>query len=122
MLYDWTITSEKQEPQIVTMKKKDKTRVPKFLQAYFWDVQFDELEVEKHAFLIIKRVLDRGNLHDVQWLIKTYGKDKIKKVVMQTRDLARPTGNFWADILGLDKIQVPCLQKPYSPIHFGLSS
>lgn len=104
------------------MKQKDKTRVPGFLRAYFWDVKFEELEIEKHAFLVMKRVLDRGNLHDIRWLIKTYGKDEIKKVIMQTRDLAKPTGNFWADILGLKKTQVPCLQKPYSPIHFGLSS
>lgn len=41
---------------------------------------------------------------------------------METKDLARPTGNFWADILRLDKNEVPCLQKPYFPIHFGLSS
>lgn len=98
------------------------TRLPEFFRQYFWDVEFKDLEVKKHSFLIIKRVLDRGNLHDIRWLIKTYGKDAIKKVVMGTRDLARPTGNFWADILRLPKNQVACLQKHYSPIHFGLSS
>ncbi len=104
------------------MKQEEKTQVPKFLQSYFWDVEFEELEIKAHAFLIIKRVLDRGNLRDIRWLVKTYGKDAIKKVVLETRDLARPTGNFWADILGIDKDKVSCLQKPYSPIHFGLSS
>ena len=101
---------------------KKHTNVPEFLRSYFWDVDFEELGVKTHPYLIIKRVLDRGNLHDIRWLVKTYGKDEIKKVVMETKDLARPTGNFWADILGIDKHQVPCLQKPYSPIHFGLSS
>lgn len=96
--------------------------IPISLKRYFWDVEFQELEIEKHAFLIIKRVLDRGTLVDVQWLIKTYGKDEVKKVVLGTKDLARPTANFWADMLGLDKSKVPCLQKPYFPIHFGLSS
>lgn len=104
------------------MKQAGSRQIPKFLQSYFWDVTYEELEVDKNAFLIIKRVLDRGNLRDVCWLIKTYGADGIKKVVMGTRDLARPTGNFWADTLGLDKNLVPCLQKPYSPIHFGLFS
>ena len=99
-----------------------KSQVPEFLRPYFWDVAFEELEIKTHAFLIIKRVLDRGNLHDIRWLIKTYGKDAIKRVVMETKDLARPTGNFWADIFDLDKSQVRCLQKPYFPIHFGLSS
>jgi len=104
------------------MKQDKKTQVPKFLQSYFWDVKFEELKVKKHTFLIIKRVLDRGNLRDIRWLIKTYGKDEIKKVVRETKDLARPTGNFWADILGLDKNKIACLQKPYYPIRFGLSS
>jgi hypothetical protein len=104
------------------MKQGENTQAPEFLRTYFWDVEFEELQIKKNAFFVIKRVLDRGNLSDIRWLIKTYGKDEIKKVVMETRDLARPTGNFWADIFGLDKNQVPCLQKPYYPIHFGLSS
>ncbi len=104
------------------MNQNGKTQVPEFLRPYFWDVEFEDLKIEKHAFFVIKRVLDRGNLRDIRWLIKIYGKDVIKKVVMTTRDLARPTGNFWADMLNLDKHQVQCLQKPYSPIHFGLSS
>ncbi len=104
------------------MRTRQINRLPESLRSYFWDVSFDELKTKEHSFLIIKRVLDRGNLTDIQWLVKTYGKDEIKKVVLDTKDLSRPTGNFWADILGLDKRQVRCLQKPYSPIHFGLSS
>ena len=104
------------------MNQEEKIQVPEFLRPYFWDIKFADLKIRKHAFFIIKRVLDRGNLHDIRWLIKTYGKDIIRKVVMKTKDLSRPTGNFWADILNMDKDQVKCLQKPYSPIHFGLSS
>lgn len=99
-----------------------KSKLPEFLRPYFWDVVFEELEIKTHASLVIKRVLDRGNLSDIRWLIKTYGKNAIKKTVTETKDLARPTGNFWADIFDLDKSQVRCLQKPYFPIHFGLSS
>ena len=104
------------------MKEDKKQQLPEFLRSYFWDVKFEEIEIEKNAFFIIKRVLDRGNLTDIRWLLKIYGKDEIGRVVMSTIDLARPTGNFWADMLGIDKTRVPCLQKPYFPIHFGLSS
>ena len=104
------------------MLLKQNTQLPEYLRSYFWDVKFEELRIQTHAFFVIKRVLDRGNLRDIHWLVKTYGKSAIKKVVMETKDLARPTGNFWADMLGIDKNQIPCLQKPYSPIHFGLSS
>ncbi len=104
------------------MKQKEKTQLPQFLQPHFWDVEFNALDVKKHAFLIIKRILDRGNLADIRWLVKTYGEEEIKKVVMTTKDLSRPTANFWADIFSIDKSKVSCLQKPYFPIHFGLSS
>ena len=104
------------------MKLKTNTELPKSLLPYFWDVNFNELKIRKHAFLIIKRVLDRGNLHAVLWLFITYDEAKIKKVVMETKDISRPTCNFWADLFDLDKRKVRCLQKPYSPIHFGLSS
>ena len=104
------------------MQLRKNTPLPQFLRPYFWDVAFENLDVKTHSFLVIKRVLDRGNLRDIRWLVKTYEIDSIKKVIMKTKDLARPTGNFWADMLGLDKTQLPCLQKPYSPIHFGLSS
>lgn len=104
------------------MMSKKKTQIPESFRSYFWDVNFEDLETKKHTFLIIKRVLDRGNLRDIRWLIRTYGKDVIGKVVMDTKDLSRSTGNFWADILGIAKDQVKCLQKPYFPIHFGLSS
>lgn len=97
-------------------------QLPDFLQPYFWDVPFGKMELKKDAHFIIKRVLDRGNLSGIQWLLTTYGKNEIKKVLLATKDLSRPTGNFWADILQLDKSKLPCLQKPYSPIHFGLSS
>ncbi len=98
-----------------------KQSLPDFLRPYFWDVEFEKLDT-KNAFFVIKRVLDRGNTHDVRWLIGTYGLDSIKQLILKTRDLDRSTGNFWADVLGLNKNQVPCLQKPYSPIHFGLYS
>ena len=97
-------------------------KLPEFLQQYFWDVRFEEMDIEKSSFFVVKRVLDRGNSSHINWLLKTYGKDKIKEVLLRTKDLARPTGNFWADMLGVDKNQMPCLLKPYFPIHFGLSS
>jgi hypothetical protein len=101
---------------------QQKAHVPEFLRPYFWDVQFEEIDIRKNAFFIIKRVLDRGNFPAIKWLVRTFGKDEIGKVVVQTKDLSRPTANFWADVLGLDKSKIACLQKPYSRIHFGLFS
>lgn len=104
------------------MSVSKNTVIPSHFKVYFWDIKFDQLNIQKHAHLIIKRVLDRGDMQDARWIYKTYGEDLIKNTILSTKDLARPTANFWADILDLDKTKVPCLQQPYSPIHFGLSS
>lgn len=98
------------------------SKLPEFLRAYFWDVNFEGLDPQENYYQIIKRVLDRGDTQAVKWVREIYGLEKIAHVVATTRDLDSATANLWADVLGLDRSQVPCLNKPYSPIHFGLYS
>src|SRR3989338_1450938 len=86
-------------------------RLPEFLRQYFWDVDFGELDGQKDAFFITKRVLDRGTTQALSWVISEYGVDKIRQVVTSTRDLDRSTANFWADMLIINKEKVPCLNR-----------
>ena len=99
-----------------------KTKLPEAFRSYFWDINFDNLYLEEAPILVLKRVLDRGNTSAIRWLLKTYGTDNILEVLLISRDISRPTGNFWAGVLSIDKSTLPCLQKPYSPIHFELYS
>lgn len=96
--------------------------LPSNFKRYFWDTNFELLDSSKNAVYIIKRILDRGNTSDINWLNKNYGKNLIARTILQTIDISKKTANFWADYLGLDREKVLCLQKPYYPIHFGLSS
>ena len=97
-------------------------KLPEFLRGYFWDVEFEELNKEDHWYLITKRVLDRGDSQAVKWLVKEYGLDKIKEVLLSSIDLSLPTAMFWTDILGLSTNDIPSLNKPYSRIPWGLAS
>lgn len=99
-----------------------KTKLPESFREYFWDVDFDSLTLKEAPIMILKRVLDRGNTSDIFWLKEHYSMDDIKKLLLFTRDLSPKTGTFWADILKLPYSQVVCLQKPYSPIQWGLYS
>lgn len=92
------------------------------MRPYFWDVKFEDLHPDKHWYIIVKRLLDRGNTKAIRWTRKTYGDEKIKQVLLQTHDLDVTTATFWADALGISRSSVPCLNKPYSPRHFGLYS
>lgn len=98
------------------------TKLPAFLKQYFWDVDFEKIDPEKSKMFILKRCLDRGSDKAIKWLLQHYTKDDIRHLLLTSRDLSAKTANFWADLLGLDKRKVVCLQKPYSRIQFGLSS
>lgn len=97
-------------------------KLPPFLKQYFWDVDFEKLEFGTSKTFILKRVLDRGNDKALKWLLKHYTKDDIRQLLLTTRDISAKTANFWADLLNINHKKVPCLQKPYSRIQFGLSS
>jgi len=97
-------------------------RLPEEFRQYFWDVNFDKIDTEKSYIFVISRVLDRGNTDDVKWLIKNFGSDKIKEALMKDRGIDVMTGRLWSGMLDIDPNMVPCLLKPYSPIHFGLYS
>jgi|SRR3989344_1032790 len=97
-------------------------KIPKSFKQYFWDVDFAKLEFWHAKTFILKRLLDRGDDQAILWVREHYTKEDIKNLLLTTRDLSAKTANFWADLLGIDKRKVACLQKPYSRIPFGLSS
>ena len=101
------------------MKKK---KLPIFFKPYFWDIDFSTLSLTDNPQFIIKRTLDRGNTKALLWLLNYYPKEKIKDTILTSRDFSQKTANFWADVFNLDRTKILCLQKPYSPIQFGLSS
>lgn len=63
----------------------------------FWDVDFEQIEIESHAHGIMARVLERGCLEDVRWLIDTYGLDRIHAFFRDvwSPELSERTRTFW---------------------------
>lgn len=88
-------------------------KLPAFLEPYFWDVDFNEINAEQSAPYVVHRILDKGNDQAIRWMFKTYDKNLIKEVITKRRGFSPKTANFWADLLDIDKIKVTCLQKPY---------
>jgi len=105
-----------------TMNQEKKIQLPEFLRPYFWDVAFDKIELTKNPQFVLKRVLDRGDTKALLWAISMFDNSSIAKLITTSRDLSTKTANFWADMLNVDKVTVPCLQKPYSRIPFGPSN
>lgn len=68
----------------------------------FWDVDFDQIDVESHAHGVMARVLERGCLEDVRWLIEVYGLDRIHDFFRQVwaPEITERTRTFWRAVFG----------------------
>jgi hypothetical protein len=88
-------------------------KLPIFLKKYFWEVDFGEINPNKHSAFIIERILELGDQKATNWLLENFPKRTIKQVLCQTRKLSEKSANFWRQILKVDKGKIKCLQKSY---------
>ena len=46
--------------------------LPGFLEKYFWDVEFQKIDLEKCKVYILKRILEYGDEEAVVWMWKNF--------------------------------------------------
>ncbi|MCX7779240.1 MAG: hypothetical protein N2259_03325 [Patescibacteria group bacterium] len=78
--------------------------LPKFLQSYFWDTDFQNLDLKKYGQFILTRILNYGDERAIKWIKRQFSKNEIKKAIVSSRSLDDKSFNFWSLIFGLDKI------------------
>jgi hypothetical protein len=49
----------------------------------FHDARTEDVDPEAHAAFVIERVLDRGTLRSVGALLRYYGRDRIRRVLLE---------------------------------------
>lgn len=89
----------------------DEKGLPDFLRPFFWDVDFDRLDIEHGAFFIIDRLLEHGEESSVRFILQTYTRSEIIRVVKASRSLSRRSRGFWMVYFGLEG--EPCSPKQY---------
>ena len=62
--------------------------------AYFWDVDYSKLNVQKSKRLIIERVFSLGKLEEISMLINLYGEKQIIDTLSKLNYLDPKTLNF----------------------------
>lgn len=97
------------------MYKKIKS-APKFLKQYFWDIDFQKLDVEKHYQDILGRILEYGNEKAIKWMMQNFTKHDVAEILFHFRSVSPKSANFWTLIFGIDRKKVLCLQKHYLEI------
>lgn len=72
-------------------------KVPKSHRWVFWDVDAALLDTDRHANYILGRVLEFGRLAEVQWVIATYGMDRIHRFFREVGhpEMSDRTLRFW---------------------------
>lgn len=87
-------------------------RLPRQMKWIFWDVDFETIDADEHADGILARVLERGHLEDVRWLIDAYGMDRIHTFFMEvgSSEISFRTRNFWR--LVFDAKEEPWAEPP----------
>jgi hypothetical protein len=43
-------------------------KIPEFLKKYFWDVEFNKIDLKKNRVYILKRILEFGDEKAVAWM------------------------------------------------------
>lgn len=68
----------------------------RFRQALFWDVDPKTIDSKKNASYIIERILDFGNDKEVRWMRQHYNRNKISKIVNNSRVLHNKSKALWS--------------------------
>lgn len=91
-------------------------KLPKFLERYFWDVEFEKIDTKVYSHDILARLLEYGDEQAVNWMKRTFTMRQIADFLFHFRIVSPKSANFWALVYNIDKKRVLCLQKHYLEI------
>ena len=81
---------------------------------FFWDVNIDKLDEIKSKRLIIERVINFGNLQEIQSIINFYGKKEVAKTICSLNFLDPKTLNFFSLVFAIPKTTFKCYTRKQS--------
>ncbi len=85
----------------------------------FWDTDIQTIDMEKHQAAIIERIMLRGRLDEFRSMMQYYGRETVKKVMLEARWLDKVTLAFCCTIFDLPKTAFRCYQLAQSnPAHW----
>jgi hypothetical protein len=94
--------------------------IAKFTPALFWDVDREELDIEKHRAFIVQRVLERGHDSDWMFLKRYYTIDEIVETARNLRSLEPTALAFAACIGNVEKESFRCYTwRQSNPAHWN---
>ena len=60
---------------------------PIFNKRIFWDVNFEQMDLDLRATFVIERVFERGDVDDIRQCRRYYGDEKVTQVLLNAKFL-----------------------------------
>jgi CRISPR/Cas system-associated protein Cas10 (large subunit of type III CRISPR-Cas system) len=86
-------------------------RLPQFLKKYFWDVQFEKINLQENREYILRRILNYGDERAVAWMYANFEKSEMRSALTNFRGYSQKSANYWSLMLDVPREKVICLKK-----------
>ena len=83
---------------------------PDISKRAFWDVDFEQLDFDKNAPVIIIRVLERGTYDDMISIMKYYGEERLIGELTSAPHLSPRIVNFISAVFDVEPKEFRCTQ------------
>ena len=84
-------------------KKRLTKKIPKDFYPWFWDTVPDKISLKDNKNYVICRLLNKGNIEQIKWLLMTYTDEEIKDTALHARDFHPAIANYLKDKFHLKK-------------------
>ncbi len=84
--------------------------IPSNLHHFFWDVNVDSFAPAAFPDYTIARILEFGDQVAIHWLMETFPREQIQRVIIEERRLSPRSANFWALAYGIPRDEVAALR------------
>ena len=102
------------------MMNPDNSILSRLNPHYFWDVNISELNEASASQLIIERVFCLGEVHEMNHVMKFYGRKKVVEVLRNLRYIDPKTLNFITKLFDKPPEEFRCYQlKQSRPQHWN---
>jgi hypothetical protein len=82
-----------------------------FSKNLFWDVDVNELDMDKHKEFIVERVLDYGRLEDWHTIKEYYQIEQLGKIALNIRSMFPKSLDFIAKITNIPITEFRCYKQ-----------
>lgn len=76
--------------------------------ALFWDVNVNEVDLDKHRASVIERIAMRGRLEEFQAMVEFYGREAVKNTLVNARYLDKKTLSYCSLIFDVPITEFRC--------------